>query len=124
VVSFVWGALILGAVLVLLYAVIRHRRLRARREIAELLDEYFRGGVPVERLGQRARELTHRRFTGSPLFYSIAAAAFHGAADDKLGPQAHTREDESNLLRLWAALQKEFGLTDRYQIEAWRPGRE
>ena len=28
------------------------------------------------------------------------------------------------LLRLLAALKKEFGLTDLYQIEAWRPGRE
>jgi hypothetical protein len=54
----------------------------------------------------------------------LATAAFHGAVDAKLEHQAHSEEDERKPLGLLAALKKEFGLTDLYQIEAWRPGRE
>jgi hypothetical protein len=117
------GALLLGIVVVV-FVVVRLHRLRARRRIAELFKEYYRGDMPVERLGQRVREVADRRFIGGAMFYSVAAAAFQGAAGKRLAPQAHTPKDESTLLRLWAAAQNEFGLTDRYRIEAPRPGRE
>ncbi len=35
-----------------------------------------------------------------------------------------TEERQKKLLRMLAALKNEFGLTDRYQIEGWRTGRE
>jgi len=39
-------------------------------------------------------------------------------------PATHTAQDEAKLLRQFAALKTEFGLTDRYRIEGWRAGRE
>ena len=111
-------------VLIVLYVVLRYRRLRAVRRTAELFKEYYRGAMPVERLSERVQEIADRRFTGGPTFYSVAVAAFQRAAGERLAAEAHSVKDESNLLKLWAAAQKEFGLTDRYRIEAWRPGRE
>jgi hypothetical protein len=45
--------LLLGIVVV--FVVVRLHRLRVRRQIAELFKEYYRGDMPVERLGQRRR---------------------------------------------------------------------
>jgi hypothetical protein len=36
----------------------------------------------------------------------------------------HAKQEERKLLGAMAALKNEFGLTDRYQVEAWRPWRE
>ena len=49
------GVLLLG-IIVVVFVVVRLHRLRARRQIAELFKEYYRGDMPVERLGQRVRE--------------------------------------------------------------------
>ena len=38
--------------------------------------------------------------------------------------QPYTEQAERKLLSAMAALKREFGLTDRYQVEAWRPWRE
>ena len=46
------------------------------------------------------------------------------AADSALAPQAQSKQSQRKLLNAMANLKQEFGLTDRYQIEAWRPGRE
>ena len=92
--------------------------------MTELLNRYFDGDLPADQVGQRAGEIASRRFLGSAEFYSLAISAFQRAADAKLPHQAHSIEDEKNLLRLLAALKREFGLTDRYQIEGWRAGRE
>jgi len=118
------GAVLLLGIVVVVLVVVRLHRLRTRRQIAELFKEYYRGDMPVERLGQRVREIADRRFIGGAMFHSVAVAAFQGAAGERLAPQAHTPKDESTLLGLWAAAQNEFGLTDRYRIEAPRPGRE
>jgi hypothetical protein len=80
--------------------------------------------MPANQLGQRTREIASRQFIGSEEFYSLAITAFQTAADAKLGQQTHSLEDETNLLRLLADLKTEFGLTDRYQIQGWRAGRE
>jgi MFS superfamily sulfate permease-like transporter len=57
-------------------------------------------------------------------FYALVVSAFQSAADAALAAQAHTKQSERKLLSAMANLKQEFGLTDRYQVEAWRPGRE
>jgi hypothetical protein len=120
----VWGAFLVG-ILISIYFAYRRRRLHTKRQLVmELLKEYFQGDMPADQLGQRTREIADQHFLHSAEFYSLAIAAFQGAVDAKLASQAHSKEDESKLLSLLAALKKEFGLTDLYQIEAWRAGRE
>ena len=122
--SIVWAVVLVGAV-VSIYLARRHRRLRIKRLlILELLKGYFQGDMPADQLGQRAREITGRGFMQSTEFQSLAVAAFQRAIDAKLADQSHSREEERKLLGLVAALQNQFGLTDRFQVEAWRAGRE
>jgi hypothetical protein len=124
IIRIVWGAFLVG-ILISIYFAHRRRRLRTKRLLMmELLKRYFQGDIPVDQLGQRTREIADHHFIHSPEFYSLAIAAFQGAVDAKLAHQAHSKEDERKLLSLLAALKKEFGLTDLYQIEAWRAGRE
>ena len=91
--------------------------------LMDLLKGYFKGDVPADQLGRRAREIVSRHFTRSDEFYSLAVAAFQRAVDATLTQQAHTK-GERRLLSAMAALKNAFGLTDRYQVEAWRPWRE
>jgi hypothetical protein len=59
------------------------------------------------------------------LFASLAnIAAFQRAVDANFAHESHSQEDERKFLGLLAALKNEFGLTDLYQIEGWRAGRE
>ncbi len=118
------AGVILIAIFLSLYLVYRRRRIRMKRLMVELLKGYFDGYMPADQVGQRTREIASRHFLRSAEFYSLAIAAFQSAADATLTHQALSKEDESKLLRLLAALKREFGLTDRYQIEGWRPGRE
>jgi len=118
-------AVLLAAILLFIYLAYRHRRLRAKRvKMMDLLRRYFDGDVPAGQLGPRTRSIANRHFIQSPEFYSLAIAAFQGAADARLAPEHHSSEDERKLLGQLAALKTEFGLTDRYQIEGWRAGRE
>jgi len=118
-------AVLLAAILLFIYLAYRHRRLRAKRvKMMDLLRRYFDGDVPAGQLGPRTRGIANRHFIQSPEFYSLAIAAFQGAADARLAPEHHSSEDERKLLGRLAALKTEFGLTDRYQIEGWRAGRE
>jgi hypothetical protein len=118
-------AVLLAAILLFIYLAYRHRRLRAKRvKMMDLLRQYFDGDVPAAQLGPRARDIANRHFMQSPEFYSLAIAAFQGAVDARLTPERHSNEDERELLGRLAALKNEFGLTDRYQIEGWRAGRE
>jgi hypothetical protein len=122
--SVVVGA-VLVAILIFIYSAYRRRRRRAERLLTVgLLRGYFRGDMSADQLGKRTREIVDRHFMGSSEFYALVIAAFQGAVDAKLGHQARSKDDERKLLGLLAALKKEFGLTDRYQIEAWRAGRE
>jgi hypothetical protein len=116
--SVVVGA-VLVAILTFIYSAYRRRRRRAERLLTVvLLGEYFRGDMSADQLGKRTREIVDRHFMGSSEFYALVIAAFQGAVDAKLGHQARSKDDERKLLGLLAALKKEFGLTDRYQIEA------
>ena len=121
IISVVAVGLVVGIVFIYLFR--RLRRLRAKRLMRELLNGYFRGDMPADQLGRRAREMDGH-FTRSSEFQALAIAAFQGAAEAKLVRKPHSMEDENKLLRLLAALKNEFGLPDRYRIEAWRPGRE
>jgi hypothetical protein len=122
--SIVAGA-VLVAILVTGFSVYWLRRRRTKRLlILELLKEYFQGGMPSDQLDKRIREIAGRHFTRDAELYSLVIAAFQRAVEAKLVHQAHSKEDEIKLLSSLATLKKEFGLPDRYQIEAWRPGRE
>jgi hypothetical protein len=119
-----WGALLGGILGSLLFARWR-RQLRTERSLTtELLKGYFQGHMPAHQLGQRTREITTLHFLRSATFYSLVISAFQGAVDAEVIGQAHAKEDERKLMSLLAALKKEFGLADLYQIEAWRSGRE
>ena len=122
--SIVWTAALVGAV-ISIYLARRHRQLRMKRlQILELLKGYFQGDMPADQLGQRTREITHHHFIQSAEFHSLAIAAFQRAVDANFAHESHSKEDERKFLGLLAALKNEFGLTDLYQIEGWRAGRE
>jgi hypothetical protein len=120
----VWGTVLFGFLVSFYVAHYRRRRRTERMLIMELLKRYFEGAVSADQLGQRAREIADRHFIQSAEFYALAIAGFQRAVDARFGNEKHSKEDESKLLSLLATLKSEFGLTDRYQVEAWRPGRE
>ena len=101
-----------------------NRRRRAKRLTMELLKGYFQGDIDARQFARRMRESGDYGFTGGAEFYALVTGAFQRAADAQLAHHSHTKEVESKLLRSLAALKEEFGLPDRYRIEAWRPGRE
>jgi hypothetical protein len=120
----IWGVVLLG-MLIWLFLAYWSRQLHAKRLLLiDLFNGYFRGDVPADELGQRTRQIVSRHFMSSAEFYSLAIAAFQGAVDAMGAHQPHTEEQQKKLLRMLAALKNEFGLTDRYQIEGWRTGRE
>ena len=114
----------LAAVVILIWLAYRQRRIRTQRLVKGLLSEYFNGDIPADQFVKRSRELASRHFLLSSEFYSLAIAAFQSAFDAKFPKHARFDEDESKLVSRLAALKKEFGLTDRYRNEGWRPGRE
>jgi len=124
IVLIVAGAVLAGVLLSILIAFWRRRLRRNRLRVAERFKRYFDGDVPVDQLGRHIRQIASRHFLRSAEFYSLATAAFQRAVDAKPAHPASSKEAERKLLGLLAALKREFGLTDRYQIEAWRPGRE
>ena len=118
------GALLAAVLLVLYAGHLRRRHHRRQVLVMDLLRDYFRGDMPVRQLSQRMRQIGSRHFIGSDEFYALVVSAFQTAADAALAPQAHTKQSERKLLSAMANLKQEFGLTDRYQVEAWRPWRE
>jgi hypothetical protein len=120
----VWGVLLLGILISILVAY-RTRRLQSKRLLLmELFAAYFRGDMPADQIGQRACQIASRRFMVSAEFFALAIAAFQCAVDTLLSHRPHSEEGQKKLLGLLAALKNEFGLTDRYQVEGWRAGRE
>jgi len=87
----------------------------------EQLKSYFNGDLPIRQLSRRTQEIVGRRFTRSDEFHSLAVAAFQSAVD---ATRTDRKKTERSLLSAMAALKSEFGLTDLYQIESWRPWRE
>jgi hypothetical protein len=118
------GALLAAALIILFVGHLRRRHHLERLLVVDLLKSYFKGEVPANQLGQRTREIVSRHFTRSDEFYSLAVAAFQTAVDATLTQQTHTEQGERTLLSAMATLKHEFGLTDLYQVEAWRPWRE
>ena len=111
------------AVAILIYLVSQRRRSRAVNLLRNLLKDYFDGKISVEALGQNARAAVGHVFLGGNESFVESVRAFQKAVDQRLPPN-HSQKDEGELLGLLAALKNEFGLTDRYQIEGWRAGRE
>jgi len=124
IINIILGAFVLG-ILAASYVALRRRRLRAHRlAMMDLLQRYFQGDVPVDQLGRRTRELVPRHFIYGSEFYSLAIAAFQGGVDAIRAHRTPSKEDETKLMRLLAALKQEFGLTELCKSQEWRPGRE
>jgi hypothetical protein len=124
IVLIVAGAVLAGVLLSIYFAYWRRRMRRTSLRMAEHFKRYFHGDLRIDQLGRQVREIASRHFLRSAEFYSLAIGAFQGAVDTTLAHPAASKEAERKLLGLLAALKREFGLTDRYQIDTWRPGRE
>lgn len=122
--SVVGGAIFIGILVSIYFAHWRRRRSTKRQLIQELLKRYFEGGIPPDQLARRTREIAAYYLARDAELYSLVTAAFQGAVDARPADQAHSKGDEGKLLSLLAASKREFGLTDRYQIDVWRAGRE
>lgn len=120
----VGAAALIAALLVAAYIIRRIRLRETKRRMAEFLAGYFNGGLPLDQLAQRARDIASQRFMGSPECQALVQAAFQRAAEAKLAGQAHSLEIEKQLLNALAEVKSEFGLPDRYRSESWRAGRE
>ena len=118
------AALLVIALIVVLMGHLRRRHRLDRLLVIDLLRSYFKDDIPANQLGRRAREIVSKHFTYSDEFYSLVVSAFQTAVDATFAQQPHTEQAERKLLSAMAALKREFGLTDRYQVEAWRPWRE
>ena len=119
------GVVALLAALIAAAVFVRWLRVRrASRRLAELLSAFFAGDLPLDQLSARASEAVGQSFLGSGECQAVVQAAFQRAAQSKLAPDAHPLAAEKALLAALARVKAEFGLPDRYQVEAWRPGRE
>ena len=118
------AALLVIALIVLLMGHLRRRHRLDRLLVIDLLRSYFKDDMPANQLGRRTREIVSEHFTYSDEFYSLVVSAFQTAVDATFAQQPYTEQAERKLLSAMAALKREFGLTDRYQVEAWRPWRE
>jgi hypothetical protein len=114
--SIVWGIALIGILISFFFAHWRRRRRTKRLLIKELLKQYFQNGIPANEPGQRIREIGGYYFRSMEL-YSLVIAAFQVAVDEKLAHEANLEQAKTRLLIRLAALKKELGLTDLYQIE-------
>jgi hypothetical protein len=118
------AALLAAALIVLFVGHLRRRHRLTRVLLADLLKSYFNEDLSADQLGRRTRTIVSPHFTHSDEFYSLAVTAFQSAVDASLARQTDAKQAERKLLSAMAALKNEFGLTDLYQVEAWRPWRE
>jgi len=119
------GALLAGTLTVLFAGHLRRlHRLEQGSLIKDLLRSCFKGEVPTDQLGRRRREIVGHGFTHGDEFYSLVVSAFQSAVDASRTRQTQAKQGDRELLSAMAALKNEFGLTDLYQVEAWRPWRE
>jgi len=118
------AGLLVIALIVVLMGHLRRRHRLDRLLVIDLLRSYFKDDMPANQLGRRTREIVSEHFTYSDEFYSLVVSAFQTAVDATFAQQPYTEQAERKLLSAMAALKREFGLTDRYQLEAWRPWRE
>jgi hypothetical protein len=122
--SIVWAAALIGILISFYFAHLHRRRHTKRLLIRELLKRYFQNEMSADELGNRIGEIGDYYFMRSAELYSLVIAAFQGAVDERRSDQANLKEGERKLLVRLAALKKEFGLPDLYQIEGWRAWRE
>jgi hypothetical protein len=122
--SIVWGIALIGILISFFFAHWRRRHRTKRLLIEELLKQYFQNDIPANEPGQRIREIGGYYFVRSMELYSLVIAAFQGAVDEKLAHEANLEQAKRRLLIRLAALKKELGLTDLYQIEGWWQGRD
>jgi hypothetical protein len=122
--SIVWGIALIGILISFFFAHWRRRHRTKRLLIKELLKQYFQDGIPANEPGQRIREIGGYYFVRSMELYSLVIAAFQVAVDEKLAHEANLEQAKRRLLIRLAALKKELGLTDLYQIEGWRQGHD
>jgi hypothetical protein len=73
------GALLAGAITVLFVGHLARRHRLERQLIKDLLRSYFKGDVPIDQLGRRAREIVGQHFVRSDEFYSLVVSAFQNA---------------------------------------------
>ena len=118
------AAAIFAAIVIAGYLIYRFMFGRARANMHALFGAYFRGEMTPKELGRRARTLPGHGLLGSSELLALAAAAFQGAVDEKLGRKAQAAEETNKLLRTLADLKLELGLPDLYQSEGWRLGRQ
>ena len=119
------GALLATALVFLFVGHMRRRHHLKRRLLMDLLKSYFKGDVPAKKLRRRTREIVSQHFTRSNEFYSLVVSLpFRVLLMQPLRRRRSTEQGERKLLSALATLKHEFGLTDLYQVEAWRPWRE
>ncbi|HUC48234.1 MAG TPA: hypothetical protein VMA30_02545 [Xanthobacteraceae bacterium] len=118
------GAVLLAVLIFIFLAGLGRRRRAQHMLVLEQIKDYFLGNMSAGQLRQRIRETASYHLLRERELFALVTTAFQRVADSKLSPGAHSEEDERRLLRLLAAVKKELGLTDRYRIEGWRPGRE
>ena len=70
-----------------------------RQQILELFKGYLQSGMPVEQLGQRARENADLVSMSTAEFHSLAIAGFRYAVNAVLEHQLPSKEEEGKLLR-------------------------
>lgn len=116
IIGIVLGAVLIG-ILLAIYFAYRHRRYTRRLLIMELLDGYFQGGMPPDELAKRMREIAGQHFMRSAELHWLVTTAFQGAMAAMPTQQASFLENKMKLVRLLAALRKEFGLTPYYHAE-------
>ena len=122
--SIVWAAALLGILISFCLAQWRRRQRTKRLQMKDLLKAYFQNDMPANELRSRIRKIGNYYFNRSTELFALVIAAFQGAVDEKLAHQENFKESERKLLSQLAALKKELGLTDLYQIEGWRAWRE
>lgn len=113
IIGIVLGAVLVGILLAIYFAYRRRRHIK-RLLIMELLKGYFQGDMPADELAKRIRETAGQHFMRSAELHSLVIAAFQGAMAAIPTHRAPLLENEMKLVRLLAALRKEFGLTPYY----------
>src|SRR3974390_1460056 len=119
----VWAAALIGLLIYFCLSQWRRRQRTKRLQMKDLLKAYFQNDMPANELRSRLRKIGNYYFNRSTELFVLVTGAFQGAVDE-LAHQENFKEGERKLLSQLAALKKELGLTDLYQIEGWRAWRE
>jgi uncharacterized protein YeeX (DUF496 family) len=122
--SIVWATALIGVLISFCLSQWRRRQRTKRLLMKDLLKRYFQNDMPANELRSRIRKMGNYYFMRSSELFALVIAAFQGAVDEGLAHREDFKKSERKLLAQLAALKKELGLTDLYQIEGWRARRE